>query len=159
MKVLKVFLVAFLILQTIVGGLCFFMLLPKSFLLAILYLAVAVLQIALTGAVIRHCGEVDDLWYEVYRLRGAVRQLQKAVELPEEAMYPIESPAESSRNVWECIKCGAVNKSDTTHCSHCGAAYDASVNPTDDPTVKRKVSRWVKDGKKRHGLFSRESNS
>ena len=159
MRVLKTLLFILLVVQVIAAGLLFFMLLPKSILLAILYSALAVLQIALTVAVIRHCDEIENLWYEIERLRGAVRQLQKSVELPEETAYSVDAPAETSQNVWECVKCATVNKADTTHCSHCGAAYAVSVNPTDDPTVKRKMSRWIKDGKKRRGLFGRSNNS
>ena len=92
-------------------------------------------------------------------LRGAVRQLQNVVEPPEDVVYPIELPTETSQNVWECVKCATVNKAETTHCAHCGSAYAVSVNPTDDPTKKRVMSRWVKDNKKRRGLFDRNTNS
>ena len=158
MKVLKVMLVVLLILQVLSSGIAIMALLPQSVLLAILFLFLAVLQITLTAAVIRHCGEIEDIWDEIFRLRGAVRGLQKTVETDAETVNAFETSREMAASTWECIKCCAVNKADTTHCSHCGAAYTASVNPTDDPTVKRKMSRWIKDGKKR-GLFDRRSNS
>ncbi|MBQ4333212.1 MAG: zinc finger Ran-binding domain-containing family 2 protein [Clostridia bacterium] len=159
MKAMKVLLIILLILQILAGGFVFFAFLPSSIILALVWLAIAILQIVLTVAVIRHCDEIEDIWDEIYRLRGAVRQLQNVVEPPEEVVYPIEAPAETSQNVWECVKCTTVNKTDTTRCSHCGAAYVASVNPTDDPTVKRKMSRWIKEGKTRRGLFDRNTNS
>ena len=158
MKVLKVLLVIFLILQVLGNGLVFFAFLPRSIFLALLFLFLAVLQITLTAAVIRHCGELEEIWDEIFRLRGAVRGLQKIVEPYEETAYPAVSSRELAQNTWECVKCAAVNKADTTRCSHCGAAYAAAVNPTDDPSVKRVLSRWVKEEKKRR-LFGRKPKS
>lgn len=159
MRIMKALLIVLLVLQMLVCVFVFFAFLPSSIVLALLYLAIAALQCILTVAVIRHCVEIEDIWDEIYRLRGAVRQLQNVVEPPEDVVYPIELPTETSQNVWECVKCATVNKAETTHCAHCGSAYAVSVNPTDDPTKKRVMSRWVKDNKKRRGLFDRNTNS
>ena len=149
--------VVLLVLQVFVGSWCFIALLPQSLLTALLYLFFTILQSALTVVVILHCNELEGVWYEIERLRYAVRELQKSAETGEEIVYSAENPADLAKNTWECIKCGTVNKGGTTHCDHCGAAYLTDVYPTDDTTVKRKMSRWIKEDKKR-SLFGGKSN-
>ena len=152
-----VLLVILLVLQTLMGGFCFIVLLGQSVLLALLYLFLAVLQVALTVAVLSHHGQLEEHRYELERLRYAVRELQKVAETETPSEYPVESPTEMAQNTWECVKCGMVNKGETSRCTHCGAAYSASINPTDDPLQKRELSRWIKDDNKRRGLFRRKS--
>ena len=159
---MKMLLSILLILQILAGAVSFMALLGQSVLLALLYLFLAVLQVTLTVAVICHIGELEDLRYELSRLRASVRELQKAAERDDPdapVQYPADSPAETAQNTWVCLKCGTVNKADIARCAHCGAAYSASVNPTDDPTVVRQRSRWIKEGKKRGGLFGRKDNA
>ncbi|MBQ8684357.1 MAG: zinc finger Ran-binding domain-containing family 2 protein [Clostridia bacterium] len=159
---MKILLIILLVLQILAGGISFITLLAQSFLLALLFLFLTVLQVTLTVAVIRHCEDLDDLRYELERLRGAVRELQKVAEqeAPESPVQvPVDAPAQVAQNTWVCVKCGTVNKADISRCAHCGAAYSVSVNPTDDPNVKRELSRWVKEGKKRSGLFGKKANS
>lgn len=158
MKTLKVLLIILLVLQAVAGGWMFISALSQSILYALIFLFITVLQIALTVAVILHCNDLENVWYEIERLRYAVREVQNTTMTDEEITYSAENPAELARNTWECIKCGTVNKADTTHCDHCGAAYDATVYPTDDPSVKRKMSRWVKENKKR-SFGSNKANS
>ena len=157
MKTLRVLLVVLLVLQVLVGSWCFIALLPQSLLTALLYLLITILQVALTVVVILHCNELEGVWYEIERLRYAVRELQKSAEIDEGIVYSAENPADLAKNTWECIKCGTVNKGGTTHCSNCGAAYLTDVYPTDGVTVKRKMSRWIKEDKKR-SLFGGKSN-
>ena len=158
MKTSKVLLWILLALQAITGGILTIATLPQSLVLSLIWLFVSVLQITLTGVVIYHCSELDDVWFEINRLRLAVRDLQKASETDDDTVYPVENPGELAKNTWECVKCRTVNKADTTNCSHCGAAYAADVYPTDDPLKKRKMSRWIKEDKK-HRLFGGKANS
>ncbi|MBQ5840930.1 MAG: zinc finger Ran-binding domain-containing family 2 protein [Clostridia bacterium] len=150
---MSILLVILLVMQVVVGSLSFIVLLGQSILIALLYLFLTVLQIALTAAVLSHHGQLEEHRYELERLRYAVRELQKGAETEMPSEYPAESPAELARNTWECVKCGTVNKAQTTRCTHCGAAYSASINPTDDPAIKREISRWIKDDKKQRRLF------
>ena len=155
---MKVLLYILLVLQILASCTLFLVLIAQSFLLALLYLFIGALQVVLTLAVIGNMDSAEVLHFEVSRLRDAVRELQVAAEKenPEaELAYPAENPAELAQNVWECVKCGTVNKAETTRCAHCGAAYAASVKPTDDPLVKRELSRWVKEDKKRR-FFGRK---
>ncbi len=158
----KVLLYILLVLQIIASCVLFLALIAHSLLLALVYLFVGALQVVLTLAVIGNMDSIDVLHYEISRLRSAVRELQAAAEKehPEaEATYPAENPAELARNTWVCVKCATVNKAETTHCAHCGAAYAASVNPTDDATTQRKRSRWVKDEPKRRWFGKDRANS
>ena len=158
MKASKVLLWILLVLQAIVGGILAIAILPQSLILSLVCLFIYVLQITLTGVVIYHCSELDDVWFEINRLRLAIRVLQKASDSDNEMVYLAENSGELAHNTWECVKCCTVNKEDTTNCSHCGAAYSADVYPTDDSSKKRKMSRWIKEDKKR-SLFRSKANS
>ena len=35
---------------------------------------------------------------------------------------------DTAKGTWECIKCGTVNKSGTTHCDNCKAEYSSYIN-------------------------------
>ena len=148
MKTLKHLLVSLLALQIFIGSWLTLVALSQSVWLSLLCLLVVLLQTALTYAVIVNFNELEKVWLEIERLRRSIRELQKNVDTDDEIVYPAENTAELAKNTWECIKCGTVNKADITHCDHCGAAYLSTVYPTDDPSVKRKKSRWIKEKRK-----------
>lgn len=155
MKTLKALLIILLVLQIFLGSWCFIALLPQSMLTALLFLFLAVLQTALTFVVIIHCNQQEDIWFEIERLRHAVRELQKSAEADKEITYFAVNHGDLAKSAWECIKCGTVNKEKTTYCIHCGAAYVTGVYPTDDASEKRKMSRWIKEDKKK-SLFGKQ---
>ncbi|MBQ8550477.1 MAG: zinc finger Ran-binding domain-containing family 2 protein [Clostridia bacterium] len=113
---------------------------------AVIASAISAVQLAPTIAIMMHTRDIDDLYDEVNRLRYEIKKLDRDME----ALHPDsdlpDRPADPSFGTWECVKCGAVNKSGTSKCENCGAKYSFVQNPTTDPEDKKKakVSRWVK---------------
>lgn len=124
----------------------FFMLLSHSVILAVLLTAVSTLSIVLTLAVINNIDSIEELQYSFNKLCGELKKLKDASQSDEEPQktVPVADNSEAARGVWECVKCGTVNKQGTTHCINCKAAYSPWTNPTDSPYKKKKLSRWVK---------------
>ncbi len=132
-----------LILQIISAAITFFAGLSASVLLAILQLAINVLIIALTLAVIFNTDDIENLKYELTRLREDFRK-QDQPDDTKETTPPAATYNDTAKGTWECVKCGTVNKKDTTHCQNCKAEYSPNINPTSNPIKKKKISRWVK---------------
>lgn len=130
-------------LEVLSGVIMFFTYLSSSWLVAVVYLAVALLGIVPTIVLIRHIDDIDYLCGEINRLHRLVKQLSDNVEreLPEIKNH---AGGDVSRGVWECLKCGAVNKGGVSRCEGCGAEYSALNNPTDEDRSSKKFSRWVK---------------
>ena len=132
-----------LVVQIISAAITFFAGLSASVLLAILQLAINVLIIALTLAVIFNIDDIENLKYELTRLREEFKK-QKEPDNIKENTPPTTHYNDTAKGTWKCIKCGTVNKSGTTHCTNCAAEYSSYVNPTTSPFAKKKVSRWIK---------------
>lgn len=141
----KVLLVILMVLEVISAVYSFFMLIGHSVFWAIFTAAVCILQITLTLSVIINISDIEELRDDVHRLRNRMRhiedELRGSLEITEPA--PALENSETSRGVWECVKCGTVNKSGTSQCGNCGAEYSSWVNPTDTNT-KKKLSRLIK---------------
>ncbi len=132
-----------LIVQIISSAISFFVLLSTSILLAIIQLFIGVLVITLTLAVIFNTDDIENLKYELTRLREDLKK-QKESDNIKENTPPTANYNDTAKGTWECIKCGTVNKAGTTHCTNCKAEYSPYVNPTANPFAKKKISRWVK---------------
>ncbi len=132
-----------LVVQIISAAITFFAGLSASVLLAILQLAINVLIIALTLAVIFNIDDIENLKYELTRLREDLKK-QKEPDNIKQNTPPSVSRTDTARGSWECVKCRTVNKAGTTHCTNCKAEYSSYINPTSNPFTKKKVSRWVK---------------
>ena len=145
----------FLYIQLIINILAvsygFFTLLGASVLYALLFLGLGILSLVPTIALISCLDGVEKLEEENAMLSYRLKKLENEILQPDtvtETSYPELKHGDTSRAVWECIKCGTVNKEGTSHCSNCKAEYSPFINPTDDPTKKKKLSRWIKEKKK-----------
>lgn len=132
-----------LVVQIISAAITFFAGLSASVLLAILQLAINVLIIALTLAVIFNIDDIENLKYELTRLREDLKKQNEPDNIKENTP-PTANYNDTAKGTWECVKCGTVNKAGTTHCSNCKAEYSQFLNPTSNPFAKKKVSRWIK---------------
>ena len=126
----------------------FFMLLSTSVVYAVILVAVGLLGLVPIIVLINHVESIENLKIDFARLQSEVKRLKDSLsdnlEKTNENSISVLSNNETSKYVWECVKCGTVNKEATNHCSNCGAEYSSYVNPTDNPYKKRKLSRWVK---------------
>ena len=133
------------IISAIIG---FFILLFKSFILALVFIPSFILGIVPILAIIRNFEEVEDLHYELYLIKSEIKKLKDQDKKDyEDNSSPIPSAEykETAKGAWECVKCGTINKENTSCCSNCKAAYSAFINPTVNPYEKKKTSRWIKE--------------
>ena len=126
----------------------FFMILANSLLYAIIFLGLGILELIPIIALISCLDNIEDLQYDNKYLHEKIRKLEDAINgnnLSENSEFTYTNNSEHiASGVWECIKCGTVNKANTSKCSNCNAPYSPSLNPTDKPYTKRKISRFVK---------------
>lgn len=125
----------------------FFMLLSTSVLYAVIFAAVGLLGLVPILVLINHIESIENLKNDFLRLQSEVKRLSDALSggyPTNETSASVSIKNEPSTAVWECVKCGTVNKAGTSLCSNCNAEYSPFVNPTDNPFKKKKVSRWIK---------------
>lgn len=116
---------------------------------AFLLLLLGILELIPIIAIITCLDDIEKLKQDNAYLSYRIKKLENEV-LPEEPVhnsFPELLYGEPAKAIWECVKCGTVNKAKTTHCSNCKAPYSPFINPTDDSTKKKKRSRWIKDNK------------
>lgn len=126
---------------------CFFMFLSSSVLYAVIFAMLGILDLIPIIAIIFCLDNIESLqdahsslFYKVKRIDDAIN----GTSVTENAEAPAVKYQETAKAVWECVKCGTVNKAETTHCANCKAEYSPIINPTDNPKLKKKISRWVK---------------
>ncbi len=142
-------LIILLVINIITLAIAFIMSLVASPLYAILLLLLGILELIPIIAIISCLDDIEKLKQENAMLSYRLKKLENEA-LPEKTVhnsFPELTHGEAARAVWECVKCGTVNKAGTTQCSNCRAPYSPFINPTDDPTKKKKRSRWIKDKK------------
>lgn len=125
----------------------FIMLFSTSALYAILFAVIALLGLVPIFVLINHIESIEELKTNFEKLQSEVKRLTDARNggsPPKESSAPVIVKGESARAIWECVKCGTVNKAGTDHCVSCGAEYSPWINPTDSADQKKKLSRWVK---------------
>ena len=130
-------------------AIAFIMSLVASPIYAILILFLGILSLVPIFAIISCLDDIEKLKDENTMLSYRLKRIENETQ-PQETVhnsYPELTHGETARAVWECVKCGTVNKAGTTQCSHCKAPYSPFINPTDDPLKKKKRSRWIKDKK------------
>lgn len=142
---MKKWLYVLLGIEIIANIVVFFTLLYSSLFAALFGTALNVLSLVPIIAIIYNINDIEDIQYDMSKMRYTMRKIEDSLakdrDSTEEEAEPV---AGASVGVWECIKCGNVNKEGTNHCDNCKAAYSPEYNPTDDPSKKKKVSRWVK---------------
>lgn len=125
----------------------FFMLLSTSVVYAVIFITVGLLGLVPILVLINHIDSIENLKNDFSRLQSEVKRLTDALadnSPTNENRIPVLLKNEPSKAVWECVKCGTVNKAGTNLCANCGAEYSPFVNPTDSHDKKKKLSRWVK---------------
>ena len=125
--------------------LAFFALLANSVIYAVIVLLLGILQLVPIIALIVSMNNIENMQDDLYYLYGKVKTLEeKTGFLPEKKITEEQRASITANGTWKCIKCGTVNKAQTTHCDNCKAAYSPLTNPTQNPNEKKKISRWVK---------------
>lgn len=126
----------------------FFMILANSLLYALIILGLGILELIPIIALISCIDNIEDLQYDNKYLHEKIRKLEDMINgetvSKEENHIHTNDGEYIASGVWECVKCGTVNKANTSKCSNCNAPYSPSLNPTDNPFIKRKKSRFVK---------------
>lgn len=122
----------------------FFMLLYSSLFAALFGTALNVLSLIPIIAIICNMKDIEDIQYDMSKMRYTMRKIEDSLARDRDSTEESELVVGASVGVWECVKCGTVNKEGTNRCDNCKAAYSPEYNPTDDPSKKKKVSRWIK---------------
>ncbi|MBE6808339.1 MAG: hypothetical protein E7524_02595 [Ruminococcaceae bacterium] len=123
----------------------FFMLLGNSFIYAIIFSVLGLLELVPIFALISSIDRIESLEDEVSYLYYKLKKFEEEnTEIPDSTSSPITTNPDSAIGTWKCVKCGTVNKANTNHCSNCKASYSPLINPTSNPYEKKKISRWVK---------------
>ncbi len=128
----------------------FFAILGNSTLYAFIFLCLGILELIPLLAIIYCLDSIEKLQEENSMLSYRIKKLENNFEPQKDEIretYPELNHGETARAVWECVKCGTVNKAQTSHCANCKAEYSPFINPTDNPYAKKKLSRWIKDKK------------
>ena len=124
----------------------FIMMLTASPIYAVIILLLGILEIVPIIAIISCLDDIEKLKGENTMLSYRLKKLENET-LPEETVhnsYPELIHGDTAKAVWECVKCGTVNKKGTSECSNCKAEYSPWTNPTDSEFSKKKISRWIK---------------
>lgn len=144
---MKKFLHLYLGLQIFAAIVNFIAFLQVSFVYAIILAAINLLGVIIPIAILKNIDEIDNMKSELFWLRSDLRQLERDINGEKNS----ENGDETAQNLkkeefaigtWKCIKCGTVNKQNTSHCSNCKAAYSSHESPTSDPTKPKKLNRW-----------------
>lgn len=124
----------------------FFAILSASVIYAVILLGLGILQLVPIIAIISCIDNIEELHYQNTKLFYKLKKLDEEVNGTQnrDEYIPAVTNSDSAKATWECVKCGTVNKPDTTCCSNCKAPYSPFINPTDNPYAKKKISRWVK---------------
>ncbi len=122
----------------------FFSVLGTDLGLAIITLALGVLELALIITVIRNTDNIDRLFETVDRIKYTMSPKAKSETKSNSVKPHIPKKVEVARGEWDCVKCGTINKTGTSHCSNCNAEYSAWTNPTLSPYTEKKYSKWIK---------------
>lgn len=141
---MKKFLYALLVVKILSSTLVFLYLLSSSIIVSIVYGFLSVLEIALVVAVIINTDRIEDLWYNVNRVRSDIKKLYDNIHIEDNNVVLSVDICETARGAWDCVKCGTVNKKNSSVCEHCGASYSSFINPTVNEYQKKKVSKWIK---------------
>lgn len=147
---MRKFLYILLIINILTLTYAFFAVLGTSVLYAVIILALGILELVPIIAIISCLDSIEKLESENVMLSYRLKKLENEIfanDIPSDKSYPELKTGETARAVWECIKCGTVNKAETSHCSNCKAEYSPFINPTDDPNKKPKLSRWIREKK------------
>jgi len=125
----------------------FFMLLSSYPLYAVIALLLGIIDLIPTIALIYCLNSIDELKYEQNKLFYKLKKTEEELfgtPNAEKSSHTANLNKDTAPAVWECVKCGTVNKAETDCCSNCKAPYSPFINPTDNPYAKKKVSRWIK---------------
>lgn len=145
---MKTLLYILLILQIISGAFGFFMFIASAWYIALICLFLYLLQVVLTLAVIDNKNRIENLELNVDNIFYKLKKYENTNDIifnDDKSVTPIVENRHASIGPWECIKCGTINKTSSTHCSNCKADYSPLLNPTVNPNDKKKrVSRWIK---------------
>lgn len=147
---MKKLLVLILVLQISGAILTFFSQIGTQPALAVINGLLALLPAVVTVAVLVCLDRTERLSEETSELRYILKKLEDS-KMPrsDHSSQPAVHHTDNAYGTWECVKCGTINKEGTSYCSNCKAEYSPWVNPTKSPYEKKKVSRWVKEDKKK----------
>ena len=148
---MKKLLIVQLIINILALTYAFFAFLGSSVIYAFLVLGLGILSLVPIIALISCLDNIEKLTEDNIMLSYRLKKLENEVLQPDtvtDTSYPELITGETANAVWECVKCGTVNKAGTSHCLNCKAEYSPFINPTDDPNKKKKLSRWIKEKKK-----------
>ena len=143
---MKKCLVILLIIDILALAYGFFTFLGVSVFYALIILSLGILQIVPIIAIISCLDNIEELQYQNTKLFYKLKKLDEDVNGSDgnNEYIPTVTNPDVAKATWECVKCGTVNKPNTTCCSNCKAPYSPFINPTDDPYAKKKISRWIK---------------
>ena len=144
---MKKLLYTILVIEILATAFSFFVNLELSFDMAFINLLLDILSMVPIIAIIVNIDSIEQLKENLDRVRCKLKNVSDEIHpknKEESIPVPSKKPVQIARGIWECVKCGTVNKAGTGSCINCKAEYSAWDNPTDSPYKTKKVSRWVK---------------
>ncbi len=127
---MKKILIVLAILNILAGVLGFFTLLGTNIVYALISLGGGIIGSVPYFALVSAMDDIEVLYEEQRKLKGQIHKIADQMDDQTQSNSTLPpSPNETSRRVWECVKCKTVNKEGTSSCSHCGAKYSSWVNP------------------------------
>ena len=114
---MKKLLYVLLVIEIVLSVAAFFMMLQTSLFSAIFLGGLNALTLVPIIALIQNINSIDNLSYDMSKLRYKVKTLEDIVnkDIPKEEKLA-ETYAGGAIGNWECIKCGTVNKEGTIRC-------------------------------------------
>ncbi len=144
-----------LIVIEIVGGVVSFLgLLISNWIVALISLPFLALGVIPWLVLLDHMDQIEQLYRQVSLLQTKVHFLEKEMLSSEEGdesdlsyVNPNGVSSVSASSRWECVKCGAVNRANTSVCENCGARFSSEQKQIfSAPLTKWKI---MKEKKKR----------
>jgi len=144
-----------LIVIEIVGGVVSFLgLLISNWIVALISLPFLALGVIPWLVLLDHMDQIEQLYRQVSLLQTKVQFLEKEMLSSEEGdesdlsyVNPNGVSSVSASSRWECVKCGAVNRANTSVCENCGARFSSEQKQIfSAPLTKWKI---MKEKKKR----------
>ena len=120
---LRIITAILIVIEAVVAVFSFFGTLSQGFTAALTSLAISLALLAPLVAIWLLLAEVETLEIKVNYLENERIRKDILESEPTPNTVPEVQKGRSAITSWTCIKCGTVNKANTSNCENCGSAY------------------------------------
>ena len=150
----KAALIVLIVIEIVGGVISFLGLLISNWIVALISLPFLALGVIPWLVLLDHMDQIEQLYRQVSLLQTKIHFLEKEMLSSEEGddsdlsyVNPNGVSSVSASSRWECVKCGAVNRANTSVCENCGARFSSEQKQIfSAPLTKWKI---MKEKKKR----------